>query len=67
MIKDFFVVWSPHTTNITKMHESLEDAQVEAERLAKKYGGTEFIVLRPVAVCKITDVSWKYYHPLASE
>ena len=56
----FWLVWNERGTNPTYKHPDEHSARVEAERLAKKYGG-QFHVLEVVATCEKNDVAWQNY------
>ncbi len=54
-----YLVWKRHGGNPTHIHESIESAKAEAERLARLFKNDEFFVLEAVASVKIKDVEWK--------
>ena len=58
MHKPFFFVWNPNSSAPKQKHATEQEARAEAERLAAKHPGQDFIVLRSVATCRTKDVGW---------
>lgn len=45
------------------MHDTLKSAELEAERLAKKFPGDTFYILQTVKSVRRVDVEWKDCSP----
>jgi hypothetical protein len=54
----FWMVWREHGGGPTMPHTCRKDAEREAERLARKNPGENFIVLEAVAACSKNDIIW---------
>jgi len=46
--KTFFMIWNPNGHSPTRKHWSIEDARIEAKRLATLKPTQKFIILRAV-------------------
>jgi len=58
-MEKFWIVWRVDGQGPTKTHGRLEEAKVEAERLAISLPGRKFAVLEMVACCEIKNpVVW---------
>jgi len=62
MVEKFWMIWNPGNMQPRVQHESLESAKLEAERLARKHPGEDYIVLESVgkARCEL-PVDWKTF------
>jgi hypothetical protein len=62
-----FIVYKKGGNHPTKVHETLELAKTEAERLATINPGQSFEVYRvdyiPVGACRVTNCTWVEYAP----
>lgn len=56
MKRPFYLVWNPITGYTRFKHESKQQAENEARRLALEHRGQDFIVLAPVTSTKSVDV-----------
>jgi len=54
----FWMVWNPHGHAPTHKHLKLDDANKEAERLARLNPGEAFHILEAKAMCKFAAVQW---------
>lgn len=54
--KAFWIVWNPNGGAPTRKHESLESAQFEADRLARKHKGETFVVLQSISGSVVRDI-----------
>lgn len=61
--KMFYLVWNPENSIPTIKHESNNEAKTEAERLAIKHPGQEFIVLVSICSCETSLVKWQDHFP----
>lgn len=58
--EELYVIWNPKGKNPHYKHTSLEDAEKEAERLAKENPNQEFYVLKAISKAKGTvKVEWE--------
>ena len=58
--EELYVIWNPKGNNPRKIHNSLKDAEKEAERLAKENPNQEFYVLKALKKAKGTvKVEWE--------
>jgi len=58
-MEKFWMVWRTDSSASTVQHESLQRAEIEAERLARANPGKRFVVLESVKFCTIDDpVKW---------
>jgi len=58
--KEIYVIWNPKGQNPRYKHTSLEDAEKEAERLAKANPNQEFYVLKAVGKVKgSVSIEWE--------
>ncbi|MAF43456.1 MAG: hypothetical protein CMI54_04705 [Parcubacteria group bacterium] len=48
-----FLVWNPHTSQVVYRHETVEDAEKEADRLARENPGIKFHVLMSLGRCLV--------------
>lgn len=56
MKKAFYLVWNPESGYTRCQHRTPEEAQAEAERLARLHKGATFIVLTPVGGAVSNDI-----------
>jgi hypothetical protein len=54
--RTFWLVWCPENGAPTHKHETKESAGKEAERLARKYRGSTFVVLQSLHECLVDDL-----------
>lgn len=54
-----FYVLCPRTHYTEHQHPDYEAAKTEAERLAREHPGDKFVILKPVAMCKKSDIIWE--------
>jgi hypothetical protein len=58
-MKIFWIIWNPAANRPTVMHETLDSAKKEAERLAKLNPGQRFVVLKSIEFCEVHNpVKW---------
>ncbi len=63
MTEKFWLIWNGSIERCdfpTHIHYSLEEANREAERLARLHRGQVFSVLQLVGTCQSIDVKWDY-------
>jgi len=61
-MKHFYMIWksSPGGNAPSKVHETLESAKIESERLAENNPGNVFVVLKAISACQTAkpSVTW---------
>lgn len=54
-----YYVYCPSTGYTKFKHEELDNAMQEAERLARLNRNQEFVILKEVSKCKVSDIVWE--------